>query len=429
MYVQKHIKQKFKLIWVAMLCIVTALSSNLAGIEIKAEVLESQNYTIKDAGLNTGGSTLDSDTYSMIASLGDTNADSRLVSGSYELKSGFPNGMLANVPIVRCIETTTTAGTTACTQFPNTKGAQGECGNPGCYDRAKIEIDPQANPYDALYLVQVTNVTDNVVYYLKSDHTLGATYDASNFMTICQLQGRDDTNPDCDNVGDSGWNSNLQSINIFGLNSNIEYEASAQALNGDFTGTRFSETKSSTTSSPQLIFDIDIASESQPSADNAEPYAVSLGQIPFNYPTTANNLIWFNTGSNIINGIGIYIRGDHNGLFSTSKNATIPSESEDLANDSARNGGFGIKTYNYETSDSSLGPLQKSSTYNTAGANIVGNITTNNNLLFFTNNLSGNKGPIYNGRAAIYLQARASANTPVSSDYSTLLTVSVVGNY
>ena len=423
MNITSKINSGFKSLCVGVLMV--AVISN--GFQfVVAETLSSPNFTIQDATLNSGGQALTSSSFSMLSAIGDYTADSRLISGSYELKSGFPNGILANVPKIKCFETTTTSSDTSCLTFPTNNGAVGECGYSGCFNRAKIEIDNQDNPSDTLYLVRI--VSDNT-YYLKSDHTLSKTYDSSNFLTKCQIEGKDINNPNCDAIGDSGWNATLQSFNVLGLSNSTTYTASALALSGDFTGTRYCDPLSATTAAPQLFFDLDTAGESNPTAETTAPYVISLGAIQYAFSTTATNLLWFNMASNLPEGFNVYIKSQHSGLYSASKNVTIPSESEDLATDSNNNGGFGIKTFNFSPSQSGLGPLLRSATYDTGSVNAVGALSSTNTQLFYTNNSSGNRGELLDGRGAVYFKGRASVSAPPSGDYSDTLTTIIVGNF
>ncbi len=416
---------KIKILSLFVLC--PLIVANIAGV-ILAENLESVNYTIQDATLNSGGDALVSTNFDLLSSLGDITADNRLISGSYELETGFPNGLLADIPIINCFETVTNSSNSTCQHFPQANGSQGECGFAGCYNKAKIEIDSQENPTDAVYLVKL-KTTDNTEYYLKSDHTLGSSFDSSNFMTKCQLEGIDLNNLDCDASGDSGWNENLQSNNIFGLSSTTQYEASVMALNGDFTGTDFSEAEIATTTNPQMAFDLDIGLESNPIVESSTPYNIILEGISYLFPTTATNLIWFDMASNLPKGFNVYLKSKNEGLVSASKSASILSETEDLSTDLNNNGGYGVKTYNYTPAETTLGPLLRASLFDTSSENSVGALTTENNQLFYTNDLSSNRGELLGGRAALYIKARAAAITPASSDYTDTLTTVVVGNF
>ena len=419
---QKKINQVF----VTLSCILCTFC-NVASVF--SENLQSTNYTIEDASIVSGSEALTSSNYSLISSVGEIAADARFSSGSYEIKNGFPNGIVADVPKITCFETSSNTSTTNCISLPNNQGMQGECGKPGCYNKAKIEIDTQNNPFDTLYLVKVTNITDNISYYLKSDHTLGLTYNSSNYLTKCAIEGKDIINPDCDNNTSPDWNSTLQSTNIFYLSDNSEYQATVSALNGDFTQTSFGPKANTTTSVLSLGFDINIGPATAPESSNSTPYNINLSEIALLPVTTSSDLIWLSMESNNPSGFNLYIKDTNSGLYSVNKNATIPSEDEDLAVDANINGGYGVKIYNGNTTQLTLGPLNKSNTFDTAGIDQVGALSTINKLLFFTNNFDSNKGEILNGKAAVVLKARATANTPISSDYSDDIYFTIVGEF
>ena len=395
---------------------------------IYAENLESTNFKIQDATINNGSDLLDSTSYSLIGNLGAIGNDSRLTSGTYELYSGLEQEILS-VPKIQCFETNSNTDNTECLSLPNLKGMIGECGGFGCYSTAKIEIDSQGNPYDTLYTVMIINTTDNIVYYLKSDHTLSLSQSISNYLSKCAIEGKDENNPDCAEIGDSGWNANLQSTNIYYLESNKTYEASIKALNGDYTETSYSESKTTTTTSQTISLDIDIGPNSEPTVENTSPYTVNVLQgIGYQTVQTATNLIWFDFNSNNPKGFNFYIKSDRQGLFSSTTNGEIPSEDENLSADLS-NGGYGIKIYNGNTTQQSLGPLIKSSTYNTAGENIVGAVTDLNKLLFSTSNLDNNNGEILNGRGAIILKARTYITLPIAGDYIDELFFTIIGDF
>ena len=176
---------------------IIVLSNSIYFTKIKAEDLQSNDFEIKDAGISNSQGTLDSSSLSLIGSMGNVVSDVRLTSGTYEINSGSGTNLL-NVPKIQCFETNSIASNTNCLSLPNNNGMQGECGGFGCYSKAKIEIDPQGNPFDTLYLVKVLDITDNVTYYLKSDHTLALTYTISNFLSKCAIEGKDSQNQDCD---------------------------------------------------------------------------------------------------------------------------------------------------------------------------------------------------------------------------------------
>src|SRR3972149_3671572 len=113
--IMRNLPHKIYLFLIVIFCLV---SLNSQYFYVFAQNLDSTNYRIEDPTIDSGGGATDSSNYSFLQSLGYPNADARLTSGSYELKSGFPNGILANVPKVTCFETDTTSGTTDCLYFP-----------------------------------------------------------------------------------------------------------------------------------------------------------------------------------------------------------------------------------------------------------------------------------------------------------------------
>ncbi|KXK26554.1 MAG: hypothetical protein TR69_WS6001000560 [candidate division WS6 bacterium OLB20] len=403
---------------------VVILLATFATLHVHAQNLDSGSYTILDATVDNGGGTVTGTNYDGIISIGNPTADARLTSGSYELKSGFPNGLLANVPLLNCFETDTTSGNTDCTYFPNANGAQGECGTPGCYDRAKLEIDDAGNPVDAVYLVRIEDLTNAVTYYLQSDHTLDTGYDLNDFMTQCELEGIDPDDTTCDDSGDGAWSESLQSANILGLTPDTTFEVSVSALSGDFTGTRFSEALTETTLSPTISFDIDVASTD---TESSAPYELEIGELIYVAVTTAADTIWLDLGTNAVNGANVYVRDTAGQLESTLTGETVPSESEDLASDPNNNGGYGIKIAS--TTQSTLGPLQTSATYDTAGAHEVGALSGTNALLVYTDTTGGNLGPVSGGRAGISVKARSAVTDIAAGDLTDDITFICVGNF
>lgn len=408
------------------LLIVLIISLITISVVAQEPELDSTNYKILNPNINSGGDVASGSNYSLIQSFGDVDSDARLTSGSYELKAGFPNGLLANVPKINCFETNTNSGTTSCSLLPNANGMQGECGEPGCYDRAKLEIDDQGNPLDTLFLVMLLDNTNAITYYLQSDHTLDTDYDINDFMTQCAIEGRDANDPNCDDSGDGNWDESLQRYNVFGLEQNTEYEVSVSALQGDFTGTRFSQTVSATTESAAIIFDIDVAATD---TESAAPYQVDLEEITALAATTATDQIWLDLGTNSFNGSNIYARGLNNGLLSSTTSEIIPSESEDLSADPNNNGGYGLKINDGVTTQAALGPLLAGSTYTTTGSEEVGAVQTTNTLVFFTDTSGTNVGPVTAGRGSLFVKARANTNDIAANDLLDEITFIVISNF
>lgn len=392
-------------------------------MKVSAETLTSPTYKIIDPTISSGGGVSTSPSYSLLSSVNPT-ADKRLTSSSYAIKSGFPNGIYANVPLVLCAEGNTDTGSSDCVNFPNASGAQGECGTPGCTDRIKIEIDHQNNPIDTLYLVGILDNVTSIQYYLQSDHTINTTYDIADYMTICSIEGKDvRTGSGCEINTDPEWDADLQSTNVFGLASNRSYTIRVKALHGDFTESEWSPSKTANTEELTLSFDLDIAGSGGFAAETAAPYAIDLGVLTPEVITTSTNRIWFDINTNSIGGMSLHMKDMHNGLYTPS--FTIPSVSEDLAVDAGNNGGFGAKSTS--ATQASLGPIQQDSTYNTVNADEVGLLSTTPELLFFTNNTGPNKGQVASGRASIVLKALARIVTP-SGVYTDTITFYLTPN-
>ncbi|MDQ6985026.1 MAG: hypothetical protein Q9M91_00350 [Candidatus Dojkabacteria bacterium] len=383
--------------------------------------LTSPTYKIVDPTVDSGGGRSESTSYSMLSSQGGALDDARLLSASYRIGSGFPNGIQANVPIFRCAESSTDSGSTNCINFPNANGAQGECGIPGCYDRFKVEINPSGNPIDTLYLVAIYNEDTNTQYFLQSDHTLDTTYDINDYMTICELEGKDTrTGSGCETGGDPNWDLSLQSSNVLNANANTNYTVKARALHGDFTESDWGSEAALTTESPTLVFDIDIGTTS--AADTDGPYNISFGNLTAGVVNTPANQIWLDLGTNMQNGMTTYVKDLYTGLYNGTD--TIPSQSEDLSVDAGSDGGFGLQIGS--VAEDALGPLLEGTTYDLA-TNNIGTVTTSDTEIFSTDTLSTNVGPITNGRGGIILKALAVITTP-GGVYTDTLTFTMIGN-
>ncbi|GAB4286406.1 MAG: hypothetical protein Kow0081_4400 [Candidatus Dojkabacteria bacterium] len=391
--------KRFIAIFVIFAVTLFTLTTISAQVELPGNTLKIIDFNIDSGGgVATGNGNLD-----LLLSTGNPTADSRLESANYALNSGFPSNFQANVPLIRCVESNTTSATTDCLNFPNLNGAQGECGTPGCYDRVKVEIDPQNNPVDTLYLVSFTDTSDSTTYYLTTSHTLSTAPPSisGNYMTICQLEGKDTrSGSGCATNADPEWDEALQSSNVYGLRPGATYEVRARAISGDFSETQFSPPESVTLEYPTLSFDIDIDGISGFSTENASPYSIALGELSTASPTTAADRIWLDMNANINPGIQVYVKDLNGGLIYGGN--LIPSQSEDLDLDSG-DGGFGLKI---ETATQvSLGPIISAPTYSTANPNQVGALGAGNTLIFETNTTGSNVGPVTNGRASLAVKA------------------------
>ena len=201
-------------------------------------------------------------------------------------------------------------------------------------------------------------------------------------------------------------------------------------MNGDYTETAYGDTKNTTTSSQSMSLDFDIGPSSNPTVESSSPYSVNIfSGGGYQAVQTSSNYIWFDFNSNNPNGFNFHVRSENEGLYSATANALIPSEDEDLSTDSNNNGGYGIKIFNENNTQETLGPLIKSTNYDTSGANYVGAVSNLNKLIFSTNDTGSNRGEILNGRGAIILKAKTRITTPVAGDYSDELFFTIVGDF
>lgn len=405
---------------------------------IYGQDLDSTSYTIKDPSFIGTSGVSDSGTtnYSLISSIGDTVADARLESGSYAIGSGFPNGIQASVPLIRCLESDTddTGGgspNTECLAYPLTAGIggddaivgdgmQGICGTPGCYDRAKIEIDAQSNPIDTLYLVAITDTGTSTDYYLQSDNTIDTAYDINDYQTICQIEGYDPrTGSGCVDSGDPDWDETLQEFNIIGLTPGATYSVRVRALNGDFTESPYSPAENVTMEYSALSFDIDIADNGGSATDTEGPHSIELGLLQ-TFATTATNRIWVDIGTNFFQGATVFV--SNSGL--TNGSFTIPSTDEDLDVDAGMDGGYGLKIETF--TEGALGPLLADATFNTGNPNEVGGMSGTPAEILYTDSVTG-QGPVSSGRSSIMVKSRIVTSTPPGA-YTDTITFTMIAN-
>ncbi len=386
--------------------------------KIHAEDLTSNNYKIIDATINSSGQVLNSSSYKTVTAIGDFSSNPRYYSNSYQIKGGTPEAFTANVPLVHCFETDTN-GSSNCSNGPsylNTNGMVTVCGEFGCYDKARVEIDTQGNPSDTLYSVEISK--DNFNSDIEViDPTSRQPKDISqkttnDFMTADKWH-------DYNNSFGTGWS---HSYNIQGLKPNTTYYVRITALQGDLTESAPSPVLSATTSVPTLSFDIDIAPPSNSSVETQPPHTLSMFLIP-DTVVTSNDSIWQDLETNLNIGLQVTVKGLHGGLYNSIANHIIPSQTTDLSTVSE---GFGLQKLStnqgYDTSSNTgeLSTINTATDYNSSGNN-VGKIETNENTVFSTN------GPLYNGKTDSVLKARATNTTP-NGNYTETITFLVKAN-
>lgn len=267
-----------------------------------------------------------------------------------------------------------------------------------------------------MLLVEVSN--DNFVsslLYLQADKSLTASYSYSNFMTICQLQGYDSRDSDCNNTGDSGWNLDKQQTNIVGLTYNSTWYVRVKAISGDFTETQYSEVESASTVTASATMDIDIdTGYNDCSEENSGPYIVDLGTLGPSAATVLDRYICLEVSTNATDETNIYVNDQYGGLYSSENSYTIASETEDLTIDDG-DGGFGIGA-----GTSAMTNLLNIDPGYSYTFEEVGEVFTTPTLF-----LNATPGNINEGVAYITVAARAGLTTPGGS-YRNRLTFTMI---
>lgn len=384
-------------------------------INVYAQELKSNNFKIIEINTTGGGSTQTSNTQDMklLTSFNGFAGDPGSLSSNYIMGYGNINAFTANVPKISCFETNTN-GSSNCNTGPtylNTNGMVTVCGNPGCYDRARFEIDTQNNPADTLYSIQIS--VDNFVNDIR--YIDGITKRPKSTKTLS------------DYLTKSSWESST--FNIKGLQPSTQYYIRATALHGDYTESVAGPSASATTTLPTISFDIDIDDIDGVNTETNAPYIITLDNArklkPSGPPQTTLDLIWFDINTNAQSGFVLLHKSKNSGLLSTTQSYTIPSSSVNL--DSVTEG-YGIQKYYtnqmYDTSSGNgeLGSISTATNYNLTGNN-VGIVENIFHKLFESNK------PINNGRASIMIKARAASTTPPATDYNDELIFIITPRY
>lgn len=366
-----------------------------------AEELDSTNYKLVGVTTTPGGGLGDSSNYSLMTTTGEISANPRTYSTNYRLNQDPSANFLAAQPSIQCFETDTD-GTTNCTSGPSellTGGMVAICGPGGCYDKARFEIEPNSNPSDTLYSIQISE--DNFSSDIMCIN--GSTFRPKSLAT-CDIN---------DFRTETYWED--ETFNIQGLETNTQYYIRITALHGDFTQSDFSTISSATTAPGSIEFDIDIANSGGTGSETDAPYNISFTGaqqlIAGAAPTTSSNLIWLDIISSASGGVSVIQFGKYGGLYSPTTTQTILSENKDL--DDPLDEGFGLQSYYIDYDDSSpfYGELTAMSNYS-GTVNEVGEISTTAKKTY------QGDGPIVNGRLGLYVKAKAGVDKVSASDYT-----------
>lgn len=373
---------------------------------VYAENLSSQNYILKDPEVVTVSGSSDSSNYSILIESAPF-VGNNISSSLYKTGTGQGYTFMANVPKISCLDTSSD-GTSSCT-LPSGQGMVQECGEGGCYDRAKIEIDAQNNPTDTLYIIEIS--FDNWTTVLNVDGTTHS-IETSATKTIADYKTKAD------------WEgAPYQSWNILGLTPNEIYAVRIRALNGDFTESGNSPVRKFKTSNMSVFFDIDIGATEV--AESNPPYVLSMGTLSVTTYTTPTDRIYVDLSTNARSGTSIYVEDLYAGLYSTSY--TIPSATEDLSLPASEDG-YGLKVNYLSQATPNMGYMRPSNLYSTISDSLVGVIsqspTSQRIFCSHTSNSSncdsGLLGPVLDGRGGINVLGRATINTPAGTYIDTL---------
>jgi len=371
---------------------------------IYAENLETEsgNYKLLDPQLGSGGGESSSVNFKSLSFIGGGLERGKFSSSLYSVGVGQGYTFMANVPTVACFETQSD-GSSSCSSLSGVGGMVQVCGPSGCYDRARFEINPQGNPPDTVYSVQLSPDNWSTILYLDgSSHTLESvlSHNINDYKTLAEWQ-----------ILDNGTDWSRE--NILGLTPNTTYRIRLTALNGNYTETGFSPQAIASTAYPYIELDLDIATNS--GVETVAPHRVDIGVLGVLAPTAAQNNVYVDFQTNIQSGMSVYVKDEFGGL--SNGTYTIVSASEDLAN--ALNGdGFGIKVDSVSQIANNTGYAKATSKYETAGTYQVGGINNSLQKIFCSVKLPTDTcttytpAPLISGQGVLKLIGRASLDTP-----------------
>lgn len=395
-------------------------------ISVLAQNLDSSNYTLvaPTIGNSTAG-TSDSSNFSQLMSSGLIDS-TRFESANFALRGGYVALIEPNVPKTACLETTTNFSNTNCTGVPGSDGMFAVCADPGCYNRAKLEIDTQNNPSDIRYAIQISTASDfssNVFYVDSTTHFLKSNLTVADFTTKCDWEGTV-VSGIC-----ASPNTTWQRYNILGLRPETQYyvrisAASAISGNNNFQQTEWGPSATITTAKPTITFDIDIAPDT--STNTNQPYNLDLGTLNNTSVNTSSDNIVLRTATNGLGGLQLNVKGNQGYLLNNLSSDQIPAYNGDLAS----NTGYGIRNLssaNAADNTTNIGHINVSSSpidfTDTGAITKVGGPSTSYVKLFDSNNL-----PLDSGVAPFAAKARPSA-TIAPGRYTETLTFLVYATF
>ncbi len=408
--------------------ILTILAFALLPSAAFAQNLDSTNFTLVEPSL--GGplsGAVESTNYKQL--FDSTVGSYTTFSSLFQLRGGTSTFTEAAVPEVSCFETDTDSGSTNCTGLPGADGMSALCSSLGCFDAAKIEIDPNTNPDDTQYAIEVSTTSDfSAELYLVNPITrfldAGATLDETYFIPKCEWEGTV-VSGICPSA-----NTTYQGTNILGLTPGTTYYLRVSAHHGnpsdpEFIHSGFGPSESATTAFPTISIDIDIAPDTV--TPSSPPNVLDSGTLQPGAINTAADLIILKLTSNATNGIETQLRGLNGELDHVSLSDFIDSINGDL---DAASSGYGLRnvdTTNSADNTGTIGSINVSATpsdFTDTGADTkVGEVPVTPVNLF---NSGGS--PIDNGITGYEVMVKPlTSNAP--GDYQEIITFYVYASF
>ncbi|MBP9817862.1 hypothetical protein KBC75_03890 [Candidatus Shapirobacteria bacterium] len=334
----------------------------------------STNYQLQSFSLgNGGGNSTSSTNYSMVGQIGEMV--NKLSGSNFDLGAGLSFARQSNVPMVA--------------SFTNPANY---------YNKLKLVVDQQDNPTDTRYAIAISKDNFATTNYVKSDFTVGSTLASADYLLYSQLGGA------------SGFE-------IVGLDVGTSYSVKIKAMQGSFTETDWGPESASSTVSPTLAYDIDVATTD---IQTDPPYVISLGDLNPGSVVMGSSRVWVSLDTNANSGGSVMVYGQNGGLQSTTAGYLISGVSGNL---SVLATGFGVQGAG--VGQTSGGPLTIDVGYTgyTGSDGYVGMADTNIRQIFVSS------APITSGRASFVVKAKTDTNVPSAGDYSESLTVIAVANF
>ncbi len=257
----------------------------------------------------------------------------------------------------------------------NVPGAPTVSNNGGTlYNSLSVTLNTANNPSDTQYAIKVVSSSTQ---YVQADGTLGPS-------PVWQTNAV---------WGASGFT-------MIGLTPSTTYTVSVSAKQGNYTQSAYGPATIVSTGSPTFSFSLN-------------SNALTFPQLDPGTVKTSTSTVTATISTNGTGGTTIYAYDTNGGLLSSQGGYTIAAVSSDLSTTSE---GYGLQATS--VGQSSGGPMEILSPYNGSG-NTVGILdNVNKRAVFDSTGL-----PVTSGTGTFQLQAKASINAKIASDYVDIITV------